>query len=354
MEGHTPLVSIIIPTYNSENTMGSLLRSIKKTTLEDYEIIVVDDVSKDSTLTLCNKIGVHQIIQLDMHSGPSRARNIGASHAQGDILIFMDSDILLPQDDDIIFKINEVFDNNAGIDCVATISDIHPIKLNAIAYNNSIYHNYYVNKLLNGEKSISKPMMFFPSRFAGIRKEKFRASGGFHESLKTVMNEDGVFWTHCYYLNYKTYLDKDLTHFHLYPTDFKRFVKSVFLASMVQYFIDTKWDTSPDACLKPKEKGRRLFSVVLLFSPLLLLFIPPFTFLYLFIIAIVIFFFSFGTMNQLIWKYVSKRYLIQWYIVYIAITPFILGGYSFGIFRYLCGVRLLAGKPSTLPFFNGA
>ncbi|MBU1864109.1 MAG: glycosyltransferase [Candidatus Omnitrophica bacterium] len=346
------MVSIIIPTHNSSNSIIALLLCIQKTALKEYEVVIVDDASTDSTVEVCKTIGVHQIIQFEQQQGPARARNVGASNAQGEILIFIDSDVTWSKDSDLILKIYEIFQNNTEIDCIATISDVHPTIGNSIAYNNSIYHQYYIHKLFNGKNSVCQRMMFFSSRLGGIRKNKFKDSGGFHESLKTVMGEDGEFWNRCYYLNYKVYLDRTLVHSHAYPTRFWRFIKSYFLATMVHYFISKKMDTTPDVTISNVEKLRRLYVCSMLLWPALFFFMPFIYFLIFLLIGITMFILLFGTINNLIWKYVPKRYVIQWYLVYIAITPFIVGGYVYGIYLYARGVPLLKGKPSTLSFFT--
>lgn len=82
------ILSIIIPTKNEEEYLPKLLKSIKKQTFKDYEIIIADNRSKDKTRKIAGKYGC-KIIDGGL---PGKARNQGAKIAQGEILLFLDSD----------------------------------------------------------------------------------------------------------------------------------------------------------------------------------------------------------------------------------------------------------------------
>ncbi len=88
----TPLVSVIVPTYNSAGTLGRCLGSVESQTYPDVEIIVVDNYSKDATREIAKKCGVRIFLK-----GPERSaqRNFGTKQANGKYLIFLDSDITL-------------------------------------------------------------------------------------------------------------------------------------------------------------------------------------------------------------------------------------------------------------------
>jgi len=89
-------ISIIIPTYNEEDEIVECLESLGKQTYGDFEIIVVDDGSVDKTLSVLSKLKV-KIEELKVfqqsHKGPGAARNLGAKHAKGEILVFIDADM---------------------------------------------------------------------------------------------------------------------------------------------------------------------------------------------------------------------------------------------------------------------
>lgn len=90
------MLSIIIPTLNEKDYLPYLLDSIKRQNLEkgDYEIIVADAGSKDETKEIARKEGCFLV-----EGGlPAVGRNKGAIFAKGDILLFLDADVILPSD----------------------------------------------------------------------------------------------------------------------------------------------------------------------------------------------------------------------------------------------------------------
>lgn len=89
------LVSIIIPVYNAEHTLCKCLDSILEQDFNNYEIILVNDGSKDSSLDICNEYGSkhHNISVINQNNaGVSSARNAGLDVAKGDWITFIDSD----------------------------------------------------------------------------------------------------------------------------------------------------------------------------------------------------------------------------------------------------------------------
>ncbi len=86
------MLSIIIPTYNEEAYLPFLLRSIQAQTFKDFEVIVADANSKDQTRALAVEMGA-RVVDGGM---PAVGRNRGATAAKGDILLFLDSDVVLP------------------------------------------------------------------------------------------------------------------------------------------------------------------------------------------------------------------------------------------------------------------
>lgn len=90
------LVSIIMPSYNSEEFITKSILSVQKQTYEDWELIIVDDCSTDSTARTVELINDDRIklIILKENSGAAYARNKGIESARGEFLAFLDSDDL--------------------------------------------------------------------------------------------------------------------------------------------------------------------------------------------------------------------------------------------------------------------
>ncbi len=92
----SPLVSIIIPCYNSESWIGETIESCIAQTWRNTEIIVVDDGSTDNSFSVARKFESHRVkIISEQNQGASAARNRALRDAQGDYLQYLDADDLL-------------------------------------------------------------------------------------------------------------------------------------------------------------------------------------------------------------------------------------------------------------------
>lgn len=103
--------SVIVPVFNSENTIRRCLESIIKDKRQDVEIIVIDDGSSDATQTICKKMaeedGRIQYFYKN-NGGVSSARNVGLSKAKSQCICFVDSDDYVT--DDYFEKIDQYID----------------------------------------------------------------------------------------------------------------------------------------------------------------------------------------------------------------------------------------------------
>ena len=90
---HKPLISIIIPLYNKEGCIVKTIESITMQDFEDYEIVVVDDGSKDNSVEQAMSIHDQRIkIFRKSNGGPASARNYGVKNALGKYGLFLDAD----------------------------------------------------------------------------------------------------------------------------------------------------------------------------------------------------------------------------------------------------------------------
>lgn len=91
----TPKVSIIVPVYNAEENIGRCIESVLKQDFEDFELIIVDDGSKDSSGKICDAYAKEddriRVIHKE-NTGVSDSRNLAISAARGEYLQFLDSD----------------------------------------------------------------------------------------------------------------------------------------------------------------------------------------------------------------------------------------------------------------------
>ena len=90
-----PLISVIIPAYNAEKYLEQCLDSIAMQTLDDFEVLIIDDGSEDSTAAIAanyEHIDERFILVRQENGGVSRARNVGIDRARGRYITFVDSD----------------------------------------------------------------------------------------------------------------------------------------------------------------------------------------------------------------------------------------------------------------------
>ncbi|MES1022584.1 glycosyltransferase family 2 protein [Gloeocapsa sp. BRSZ] len=98
--------SVVIPTYNRQPILAKCLKALERQNLaadsaiEGYEVVLVDDGSTDGTLEWLQDNAAefpHVRSLLQNHQGPAAARNLGVEHAQGDTIIFIDSDLVVTE-----------------------------------------------------------------------------------------------------------------------------------------------------------------------------------------------------------------------------------------------------------------
>ena len=89
-----PLFSVIIPTFDRADLLGCTLESVRAQRFTDFEIIVVDDGSTDGTMDYLQSLGKEVRVFRQSNRGAGAARNLGAYHAEGKYLAFLDSDDL--------------------------------------------------------------------------------------------------------------------------------------------------------------------------------------------------------------------------------------------------------------------
>lgn len=159
----TLIVSVIIPTRNSERTLSQCLQSVKEQTYRKTEAIVVDNYSIDKTAQIAQ---TSDAMFLSLNSERSAARNLAAAHAQGDFLLFVDSDMELhPEIIEECVRLCRM----KGFDAVAI-----PERTKAVGF-------FAECRKLERELYDTDPNSFLMPRF--FKKNPFLNVGGFDEGL---------------------------------------------------------------------------------------------------------------------------------------------------------------------------
>jgi len=85
----TPAFTVIIPVYNSGQTLDACLRALKnQNNALPFEVIVVDDASTDNSMAIAFQHDV-KVLQMKKNSGPGAARNHGVAHAPEGVIVFV-------------------------------------------------------------------------------------------------------------------------------------------------------------------------------------------------------------------------------------------------------------------------
>lgn len=170
------MLSIIIITKNEEKYLPKLLESIKKQSLENYEIIVSDAGSKDKTREIARRYNAKVV----KGGFPGKGRNNGAKASKGDWLLFLDADVILPQKNFLKKALEEVNGGNYDI----ASSKVLPLGKNLIDLLLYQITNIYI-VLAKKIKPVG------PGAFILVKKEFFNLVGGFRDDIN--MGEDHNF-----------------------------------------------------------------------------------------------------------------------------------------------------------------
>ena len=90
-----PKISVIVPVYNTEKFLQRCIDSVLAQTYQDFELLLIDDGSKDSSDTICDEYAAQDTRVKVFHKengGVSSARNVGLDNARGEWITFVDSD----------------------------------------------------------------------------------------------------------------------------------------------------------------------------------------------------------------------------------------------------------------------
>lgn len=218
-DNRNPYISIIIPLYNAERTLEKCLKAVFDSTFQDLEVLVVDDGSTDSSIGIAQSFPC-RVLKLPNNQGPSVARNCGARNAKGDVLLFIDSDIVIQRD-----TINLFVDSLKSYCAVFGIYTQKPGTDGLL----SLYQNFYAHKSIKETRELTS-MLY--SYCVAIKKDAFLQMGGFDESWRRPTFEDVQLGLRLTENGYQIYLNKNIKVVHHPNFTIKRFIRNYFYKSL--------------------------------------------------------------------------------------------------------------------------
>ena len=238
--------SIIIPVFNRPDEVDELLESLTRQSLKDFEVIIVEDGSKKPCKEVCDKYAE----TLDLHyyykdnSGPGQSRNYGAERANGEWLIVLDSDVVLPEGylaavDKKTQQGNDAPPSQGGGGGESAWGgpdraheSFTPVQ-KAISYSMTSF--FTTGGIRGGKAKLDK---FFPRSYnMGIRREVYQELGGFS---KMRFGEDIDFSYRIVEAGYKTALIPDAWVWHKRRTDFRKFFRQVYNSGIARINLEKR------------------------------------------------------------------------------------------------------------------
>lgn len=175
-----PFVSVIIPVHNGATTLGACLQALKQTLYEKWEAIVVDDGSDDGSGDIAVEQGYRVLTNSGEARGPARARNHGARQARGQVLVFLDADIVARPH--TVARLVDTLQTTGAAACFGSYDDAPTAKNFISQYKNLLHH--FVHQ--QGRREAST----FWAGCGAVRCDAFWDVGGFCEAYKEPSIED--------------------------------------------------------------------------------------------------------------------------------------------------------------------
>ncbi len=205
--------SIIVPVYNSQDTLRDCLDSIFSSEIKDFEVIAVNAKSTDKSAEIAKRYPC-KLIALDENRGTAFSRNIGKDNANGELLLFIDADVAIKKN--TLGLIAESFREDKELAAVTGIlSKESPHKDFFTQYKNLYMHYIF--------KRCPRYVDFLYGSLIAIRRDYFLR---FDESFK--ITDDTELGQRYKKLNKKILLNPELEVVHFKKYDFKGIIKNDF------------------------------------------------------------------------------------------------------------------------------
>ncbi len=181
MNRERPLVSVIIPSFNRSHVLRLCLRALEKQTYSPIEVIVVDDCGTEDAAEVARSMGV-TVLRTEVNSGASTARNLGAEHSHGEILLFQDGDIAL--DPDAVENAVNILQAEPRLGALGGI--LHPEPLAA----RTLPAQYRALQMYHWWMPTDRPTLELHAAVLAVSAEVFKEIGPFNPHLSDTVSAD--------------------------------------------------------------------------------------------------------------------------------------------------------------------
>ncbi|HIC90427.1 MAG TPA: glycosyltransferase [Anaerolineae bacterium] len=212
------MISVIVPAYNAADTINACLNALAAQTIpqDAYEVIVVDDGSTDDTAERARAAGAR--VRQQANQGPAAARNLGARHARGDLLLFTDADCAPAPD--WIERLSAVF---ADPDVVGAKGAYLTHQQGLVPrFVQAEYEDRY-DRMAQAET-----IDFIDTYSAAYRRDVFLENGGFDPILPTASVEDQEFSFRLAQKGYKLVFVPEARVYHRHDPTLRDYVRRKF------------------------------------------------------------------------------------------------------------------------------
>jgi glycosyltransferase involved in cell wall biosynthesis len=216
----TPLVSVIIPAYNSEKYIAETLRSVIAQSYKNLEIIVVDDASTDNTLQVVESMDITRpiaVIKKEKNSGAAASRNLGYKYSKGSLIKCLDADDFIDSEM-ITNQVALVVDENNIISAQwgrFVNDDINTFKLSPETCWQTMPSNDWVCASWRNANAMTNPGIFLIPRKiiekAGLWDETLSLLDDTEYFMKTILATDKVIFSSNSTLYYRSGLNNSLS-----------------------------------------------------------------------------------------------------------------------------------------------
>ena len=185
------LISVVIPTRNSEGKLSRTLQALYSGTHKPEEVIIVDGYSRDSTVKKAREFPVRVIYNPKVHA--AAARNLGIEAANGEIIAFTDSDCVPEMT--WLERIYSHFENDSALIGVGGIMLPLPPENDIEAFSGSVFLNE-IMKFPPSSFTLERKSLAgaFITANCAYRKDALLQTGGFNEFFKNNGEDIDLFW----------------------------------------------------------------------------------------------------------------------------------------------------------------